>query len=305
MAKRKSGGTLISIGFVLIIFGLIIVISGKNDFKSGFMKPYDIYDVNYDEIKVGDAVKTEIYAALDTYGTLETTRKNSKTGYVTGRTYSYFYIIPVYDDYDTYYMSIKVGQDDKDLFEDICDSTWDVIQYGDASYYTDVPYEFEGNVQKLDDEAYKYMKEWFEDAGFDDDEIDEYVLPICLEVRVLSNVRWLMIGGIAAIVVGIAFFVLHFVLESKKKKKAAQATASSSYAEAAEAGTTAAGTASTDYVEIAGAKFTQEELDNINALIAGGSLTDAIREVRDRTGLGINEAKEIVDNWGNYYRKSF
>ena len=303
MAKKKSGGALITIGFLFIIFGLAVLIGGKENFKSAFMTPYDIYDVNYDEIKVGDAVKTEIYAALDTYGTLETTRKNSKTGNVTGRTYSYFYIIPVYDDYDTYYMSIKVEQDDKDLFEDICDSTWDVIQYGDASYYTDVPYEFEGNVQKLDDEAYKYMKEWFEDAGFDDDEIDEYVLPICLEVKVLSNIRLLTIAGIAAIIIGVVLFVLHFVLESKKKKKAATGTASSSYAEAA--GTTAAGTASTDYVEIAGAKFTQEELDQINALIAGGSLTDAIREVRDRTGLGIDEAKEIVDNWGNYYRKSF
>lgn len=302
MAKKRTNGSgMISVAFVFIIFGLAILIGGRNDIKSAFMKPYDIYDVNYDEIKVGDAVKTEIYAALDTYGTLETTRKNSKTGNVTGRTYSYFYIIPVYDDYDTYYMSIKVEHDDKDLFEDICNSTWDVIQYGDAGYYTDVPYEFEGNVQKLDDEAYKYMKEWFEEAGFDDDEIDEYVLPICLEVCVLSNIRILTIAGIAAVVIGILLFVLYFVLASKRKKKAAETVASSSYAEAAQA--VQSQTASTDYVEIAGAKFTQEELDLINALIASGSITDAIREVRDRTGLGINEAKDIVDNWGNYYNK--
>lgn len=124
MAKKRTNGSgMISVAFVFIIFGLAILIGGRNDIKSAFMKPYDIYDVNYDEIKVGDAVKTEIYAALDTYGTLETTRKNSKTGNVTGRTYSYFYIIPVYDDYDTYYMSIKVEHDDKDLFEDICNST--------------------------------------------------------------------------------------------------------------------------------------------------------------------------------------
>ena len=91
------------------------------------------------------------------------------------------------------------------------------------------------------------------------------------------------------------------MLASKRKKKAAETVASSSYAEAAQA--VQSQTASTNYVEIAGAKFTQEELDLINALIASGSITDAIREVRDRTGLGINEAKDIVDNWGNYYNK--
>ncbi len=280
MAKRKTNGSgMISVAFVFIIFGLAILIGGRNDIKSAFMKPYDIYDVSYDEIKVGDAVKTEIDVTFDTYATLETTRKNSKTGNVTGRTYSYYYIIPVSDGYDSYYMSVKVNQDDKDLFDDICESTLN-------GYYADVPYEFEGNVQKLDDEAYKYMKEWFEEVGFGNDEIDEYVLPICLESCVLSNVRMLTIGGIIAVVIGVFLFALYFVLASKKKKKAAPAQA-----------------ASTNYVEMAGAKFTREELDQINALVVSGSLTDAIREVRDRTGLGLNEAKDIVDNWGNYYNK--
>lgn len=191
-------------------------------------------------------------------------------------------------------MSVKVNQDDKDLFDDICESTLN-------GYYADVPYEFEGNVQKLDDEAYKYMKEWFEEVGFGNDEIDEYVLPICLESCVLSNVRMLTIGGIIAVVIGVFLFALYFVLASKKKKKAAEAVASSSYAEAAQAAPAQA--ASTNYVEMAGAKFTREELDQINALVVSGSLTDAIREVRDRTGLGLNEAKDIVDNWGNYYNK--
>ncbi len=295
MAKRKTNGSgMISVAFVFMIFGLAILIGGRNDIKSAFMKPYDIYDVSYDEIKVGDAVKTEIDVAFDTYATLETTRKNSKTGNVTGRTYSYYYIIPVSDGYDSYYMSVKVNQDDKDLFDDICESTLN-------GYYADVPYEFEGNVQKLDDEAYKYMKEWFEEVGFGNDEIDEYVLPICLESCVLSNVRMLTIGGIIAVVIGVFLFALYFVLASKKKKKAAEAVASSSYAEAAQAAPAQA--ASTNYVEMAGAKFTREELDQINALVVSGSLTDAIREVRDRTGLGLNEAKDIVDNWGNYYNK--
>lgn len=295
MAKRKTNGSgMISVAFVFIIFGLAILIGGRNDIKSAFMKPYDIYDVSYDEIKVGDAVKTEIDVAFDTYATLEKTRKNSKTGNVTGRTYSYYYIIPVSDGYDSYYMSVKVNQDDKDLFDDICESTLN-------GYYADVPYEFEGNVQKLDDEAYKYMKEWFEEVGFGNDEIDEYVLPICLESCVLSNVRMLTIGGIIAVVIGVFLFALYFVLASKKKKKAAEAVASSSYAEAAQAAPAQA--ASTNYVEMAGAKFTREELDQINALVVSGSLTDAIREVRDRTGLGLNEAKDIVDNWGNYYNK--
>ena len=53
---------------------------------------------------------------------------------------------------------------------------------------------------------------------------------------------------------------------------------------------------------IGGTKVLKADMDRINSLVAAGDAVSAIKELRDITGLGINEAKDIIDNWGNYYR---
>ena len=67
----------------------MFLFANKENIKSAFTGAYDIYDedVNASDIKIGDGIRTDIYAALDNFGTLETTTKNSKTGNVTGKTY--------------------------------------------------------------------------------------------------------------------------------------------------------------------------------------------------------------------------
>lgn len=94
---RTNKGGWFSVAVVLILFGGMFLFANKENIKSAFTGAYDIYDedVNASDIKIGDGIRTDIYAALDNFGTLETTTKNSKTGHVTGKTYHYYYIIPV------------------------------------------------------------------------------------------------------------------------------------------------------------------------------------------------------------------
>lgn len=322
--KSKNQGTWLSVAFVLIVFGIMMLVSGRENIKSAFTGAYDIYDVDAKDIKIGDGIKTSIYAVLDTYGTLETTTKNSKTGNVTGRTYHYYYIIPVFneDDDDTYFMSVKVSSDDKKAFDRIADDTWDVL-LGDADYFTDVEFAAEGNIQKLDDEGYEYMVEWFEDMEWfdstDRDDFEQYLLPICLELKDLKTTSIMVYASMGVILLGVLVIVIHFARKSNKKKKEAaeQAAFNNGYAAASadntgsNAGTVQAGTAQTDTtsyangvdsVLIAGSRIPKADADRINGYVAAGDEITAIREFRDITGLGINEAKEIIDNWGNYYR---
>lgn len=322
--KSKNQGTWLSVAFVLIVFGIMMLVSGRENIKSAFTGAYDIYDVDAKDIKIGDGIKTSIYAVLDTYGTLETTTKNSKTGNVTGRTYHYYYIIPVFneDDDDTYFMSVKVSSDDKKAFDRIADDTWDVL-LGDADYFTDVEFAAEGNIQKLDDEGYEYMVEWFEDMEWfdstDRDDFEQYLLPICLELKDLKTTSIMVYASMGVILLGVLVIVIHFARKSNKKKKeaAGQAAFNNGYAAASadnpgsNAGTVHTGTAQTDTtfyangvdsVLIAGNRVPRADADRINGYVAAGDEITAIREFRDITGLGINEAKEIIDNWGNYYR---
>lgn len=58
----------------------------------------------------------------------------------------------------------------------------------------------------------------------------------------------------------------------------------------------------TEYTVIGGTKLPKADIDRINGYVAAGDSVTAIRELRDMTGLGIAEAKDIIDNWGSYYR---
>lgn len=336
---RSNQGGWFSVAMVILLFGVMTLIANKENIKSAFTGTYDIYDVDASDIKIGDGIKTDIYAVLDTFGTLETTTKNSKTGNVTGKTYHYYYIIPVFEGDDTYYMAVKVSSHDKPEFDRIADDTWSYL-VDDKDSFTDDEFAATGNIQKLDDKGYEYMVEWFEDMEWfdssDRDDFEEYLLPICLEIKDLKSAGMMVYAGIGLIVLGILIIVIHFVRKSNKKKKAEaqQAAYNSGYA-AAQNGATAgrdnnaadmpqtdssapvnnAGSASNqayaanisysngaECAFIGGMKVLKADMDRINSLVAAGDAVSAIKELRDITGIGINEAKDIIDNWGNYYR---
>lgn len=286
----KKGERLISGGLICLIIGIVLVVALRKDMKAGFMKPYDIYaeDADAKDIKKGDAVSTEIYAVLDTFGTLETTRKTN--GAVTSRSYSYFYIIPVFDEYETYYIAVKVSSDDRSVFERIADDTWDFLN-GERDDFTKTPFAYSGNINKLSDEAYDYMLEWFQDANWfgttDLDEIKEYVWPLCLEPLSFSTVRVMGIIAILLIVIGAALFVLYFVTGKKRKEEQAQG---------------ASGTGYDGTINIAGVKYMKSDFASVNDYIMAGDIENAVKAVRDRTALSEEEARTIIDNWSIYYR---
>lgn len=331
---RTNKGGWFSVAITLILFGGMFLFANKENIKSAFTGAYDIYDedVNASDIKIGDGIRTDIYAALDNFGTLETTTKNSKTGNVTGKTYHYYYIIPVFEGEETRYMAVKVSSGDRKAFDKIVDDTWDYLA-GDADYFTDNEFAAEGNIQKLDGQAYEYFVEWFEEAEWfdttDRDEIEEYLVPICLELKELRSTSIMVYVSMGIIALGILIIVIHFVRKSNNKKKEAaeQAAYNNGFSaaqngeaagnNAATAGNTAdtanhasAGTYTetasygngTEYTVIGGAKLPKADMDRINGYVAAGDSVTAIRELRDMTGLGIAEAKDIIDNWGSYYR---
>lgn len=335
--KSNNQGTWFSVALVLILFGAMFLFSNRENIKSAFTGTYDIYDVDASEIKIGDGIKTDIYAVLDTFGTLETTTKNSKTGNVTGKTYHYYYIIPVFDGDDTYYMAVKVSSSDKKEFDRIADDTWSYL-LDESDYFTDDEFAAVGNIQKLDGQGYEYFVEWFEDMEWfdttDRDEIEEYLLPICLEIKDLKTTSLMVYVSMGVILVSILIIVIHFVRKSnRKKKEAAEQAAYNSGFAAAQNGTAAGNdtytgntqsdnanasgaqnvtqgtytdTASygngTEYTVIGGTKLPKPDMDRINGYVISGDSITAIKELRDITGLGLAEAKDIIDNWGSYYR---
>lgn len=286
-AKKEKNELLLRFGIVFLIFGILTICVRKTDVLAGFTKPYDIYDVDAQDIKKGTMVTGDIYAVLDTFGTLETT--HTRNGSVTSRSYHYFYIIPVFDDDNTYYIAVKVSSDDRKAFENIADDTWDYL-YGNTDYFTDREYELAGTVSKLDDEAYEYMVEWFEEAEWfeDDDDIEKYVWPIMIEPQKLSTVRTFSFVCIGLIIVGVLMIVLYVRGGMQKSKKTK------------DEGTAPAGNYD-GYINIAGIRYLKSDFDAVNSQILAGDIESAVMGIRDRTGMGAEEARNIVDNWNIYY----
>lgn len=229
-------------------------------------------------------------------------------------------------------MAVKVSSGDRKAFDKIVDDTWDYLA-GDADYFTDNEFAAEGNIQKLDGQAYEYFVEWFEEAEWfdttDRDEIEEYLVPVCLELKDLRSTSIMVYVSMGIIALGILIIVIHFVRKSSNKKKeaaeqaaynngfsaaqngeaagnnAAVAGNTADTANQASAGTyteTASYSNGTEYTVIGGTKLPKADIDRINGYVAAGDSVTAIRELRDMTGLGIAEAKDIIDNWGSYYR---
>lgn len=303
--KQKNAKNLLIIrfGIIFLVIGIALIALNRNDFRAGFMKPYDIYaeDADANDFKLGDAVNTEIYAVMDNFGTLETT--HTSNGAVTSRSYSYYYIIPVFDDYETYFIALKSNADDKNVYDDICDDTWEYL-YGNTDEFTRYPYEITGSIQKLDDEAYEYMIDWFVETEWlgttDVDDIKEYVWPMCIEKRSMATIRTISIIGIAGIVLGILFLALYIKGFSIQKSKASAKLSVEASVAPANSGGTGASSYDSDIV-INGVRYMRSDFEIVNEKVQTGDIDGAISAVRDRTGFSEEEAREVVNCWGRYY----
>ena len=110
-------------------------------------------------------------------------------------------------------------------------------------------------------------------------------------------VRTFSIIGIAGIVFGVLFFVLYFKGSSVKKEKLSVAPAGDA---AAVTGETQPASYDSDIV-INGVKYMRSDFEIVNEKIQAGDIDGAVNAVRDRTGYGEEEAREVVNNWGKYY----
>lgn len=300
-----------------------------------FQDPVDIYETGFDivEHEDGGHIKTEIFASFgDCASETLTTTKN---GTVTSSSTDYYYIVPVYDKNDEeYYICIKIDQDDRSLMNKITNETWDYLE-GTIDYLGSNIYDFEGTISEVDDEIYDYMLDWFRQAeAFDNEtELRAHVLPYYLETMHFDAAPSRIIVFVVLLVLTILFWVLFFVKRSKMKNANAAATNGMTMNNGMYSGATLNGVpvANTDpyntqynannydtnnnaygysttpnagfeTMAINGVSYPKAALDQVNSYVITGQTVQAIKAFRELSGLGLAEAKNVIDNWGQYYR---
>lgn len=146
------------------------------------------------KIIVDASINTNFGAYLEEY------EKNTKTNYT--RTTDLYYVIWTGDDYaeEFKYMGIKVPASEENVMEAIAEATYNE-EYIDFAEYS-------GAITKMSSEEYKYFQEYFTEAGWTAEEVEEYTLPYYINVGALIGgaavaAYVIMAIGIILVIVGI------------------------------------------------------------------------------------------------------
>lgn len=290
---RKNNGVLFKFASAFLILGIVMILFSWDTILYSFYEPVDIYEEGYDFVEAGKGghIDTTLYASLDAAASLTTT--STRRGRTTSSTTNYYYIVPVYDaEGDVYFVCVEVSEHDKKPYDDLVDATWDYFEDETAEDINHPGIKFTGTAKKLDDEVYEYMKDWFEEAEWfeNDADIDKYVLQISLEERNFAGRN----GMIIAIVVLLGLAILFFVLGKKREKKLEAEE---------EAFRQQVQFVNNDevYINLPVGSYPRSQLARVDAFLSGGEKVQAIAALREVTGCGLAEGKEIVDNWFKYY----
>ncbi|MBP3542999.1 MAG: hypothetical protein J6J86_02105 [Lachnospiraceae bacterium] len=269
-----------SVLLVFSIFAVIMLFVGGFDCIASFKTPVDLYGetTNVSDITRTTPVEADVYAVLDCFVTEKTT--TTKNGTVTGTDYDYYYIIPAYDGDETYYVGIKVPEDEDYEYDEICNQTWEWLM-GDIDDIGEKTVHAEGCLKKMDDELYDYMVEWFEESEWfeSDSDIEKYALPLYLDPVKFSSTRTMTIVAVGTLVVCLVLFIVFGKIEKKQTKKAQAQT----------------------HVVINGVSYPKEAFRNVNRCIANRENVFAIQELCSITGLTPEEAQPIIQSWNKYY----
>lgn len=271
---------LLTAGAIIGAFCAIILLANAKDGIKTIRPIVDLYAENTDitELSTSQAVEAEIYMTLDYFATETTTR--TRDGNVVSRDNDYYFIIPAFSGDDAYFIGIRVDGSDYSTFSSISDETYDYLM-GYADDFGMTTTTTEGGLAKLDDEMYQYMVEWFEEAQWfeNDADIDKYVLPLYIDPFRVNLVRTMFIIGVLGTILGVVCLILLIMANKKEKTQAKEQTV----------------------VVIAGMSYPKATFSRVNQFLAQRETVFAMQELRNITGIGPEEAKEVLDHWSNYY----
>ena len=151
---------------VLLVIGVVLLWFSGKDFLTSLKAPVDLNEAGFtaDQVEEGMHVKTDIYAALDTFASEETWTENKDGSSTPKETAHQYYIIPVGE---MEYMALEIGSSGSQF------STMSAIMDETYAYLTDAAADLgttilpvEGTVEKLEGELDQYFGEWFTDTMF-------------------------------------------------------------------------------------------------------------------------------------------
>ena len=267
-----------SISVPFFAIGILLCSVGAQDMIAAFYTPIDIYEdypADYSKVK---AVDTELGMLLDIFCEEETVKKQN--GAITGRSYDYYYILPVFSssDEDTYYIALMIDAEDAKPYNELVDATWAYLDY-ESDYVLAEPIEFKGTLKKMEDELYEYFENWFTEYEYfeNDEDMKKHLLPYVLDKTHFGNMKIMAYITIGLFAIGFIMLILAIIPHKK-------------YSEPARA-----------IITINGANYPATNFTKVNVFVEKGKTEKAISQLQKVINIDSGAAAYIISNWTQYW----
>lgn len=207
------------IGILVVL--LIVMFGGSALTWMAFSKPADIYadaqTLDAGRLKRGFAIETDLPFLMECFGSETSTQTNGYDNSTLIGDATYYYIMPVLAGDETYYVALATSSknDNYEMLQELSQSTMNRLYTGSADIDA-APVHITGGLVTLDDELYKYMKQWFAETEWfaDEADIEKYVLPLSFSEENYTSLKIIFFVQLA---IAVALLTAIIILSHKGK----------------------------------------------------------------------------------------
>ena len=184
--------------FMLLLFGGILIFQTAKEVVVSFKPAISFEDLLEDgvQVKAGSHVAGNVVFSLDYFASESTYTQYSNGSRSGDRKSGNYYLIPTADAY----IGLKSREADVSALNKLSDETFDFL---DTGIMPTTEIFMEGAVEAMEDDVAKYYREYLEDMGYSQAEIDAMGEPLVIQYVAFGPTRVLFLIGVALIVIAI------------------------------------------------------------------------------------------------------
>lgn len=179
---------------ILLMFGAILIYQSAADLVVS-LKPAVSFEQMLDgtEVKAGSHVAGDVLYALDYFASQSTYTQRSDGSRSGSRKSGNYYLIPT----STGYIGLKSRQSDVEALNTLTDETFQYLETGTEPTTTVFT---QGSVEVMGDKIAKYYREYLEDLGYTESEIEDMGEPLVIQYVNFQAVQISFVFGVFLIV---------------------------------------------------------------------------------------------------------
>ncbi len=166
----------------------------------------DMLDENSEGMKAGQHVKGNVKYVLDYFASESTYTKRSDGSRSASKKSGNYYLLPTAEGY----IGLKSREKDVSILNKLTEETYTYLTTGEEPV---TEFFIEGHVKKLKGNVVRYYKEYLEEFGYTESEIEAMGDPLVIEYASFGAVRIMFVIGVLILILGVLLFRRGYRLE--------------------------------------------------------------------------------------------